>query len=125
MGAGLDRFIVKPPHNWAGSYGRGDEEALSRRLAPCTFPWFALVVFWNGDVVPCPQDYYGELLLGDLRTGTLSGIWRGDKLDELRRDMARLDVDDREPCSHCDMLNRRTFARIPTANLKAFLKEMF
>ncbi len=132
-GVGLDRLVTKPPHNWAGSYdeGRGGTPVPAQpsvraggRITPCTFPWFALVVFWNGDVVACPQDFFGENLVGNLHNRTLSEIWNGDELGRLRREMARGELEGRKACAGCDMLDRRTFMRIPVANLKTFLKEM-
>jgi radical SAM protein with 4Fe4S-binding SPASM domain len=124
-GLPLDRFIVKRPHNWAGTYAPGDPRAAGRPrgYSPCTFPWYSMVVFWDGTVTPCPQDWYGELYLGDLKRQTLREVWNGPAMTELRKKMTAQDVQCLVPCNQCDMLWRPTFLGLPTNNLKDFLKE--
>ncbi len=121
----LDRFIVKRPHNWAGTYAPGDPRAAGRprRYSPCTFPWYSMVIFWDGTVSPCPQDWYGELYLGDLKRQSLREVWNGPAMAELRKKMQAQDVQCLVPCNQCDMLWRATFLGVPTNNLKDFLKE--
>ena len=71
-GLPLDEVRIKEPHNWAGTVPEG-QGADTRHFVPCTFPWFALVVFWDGTVVTCPQDFYGAYPVGDVRTSTPAG----------------------------------------------------
>lgn len=121
----LDRFIVKRPHNWAGTYAPGDPRAQGkpRRYSPCTFPWYSMVIFWDGTVAPCPQDWYGELYMGDAKRQGLREIWNGPEMVELRKKMQAQDVQCLSPCNQCDMLWRPTFLGVPTTNMKDFLKE--
>jgi len=124
-GLPVDRFIVKRPHNWAGTYAPGDPRTAGRprQYSPCTFPWYSMVVFWDGTVTPCPQDWYGELFLGDLKRQSLREVWNGPTMAELRKKMQAQDVQCLVPCNQCDMLWRPTFLGVPTTNLKDFLKE--
>lgn len=124
-GLPLDRFKVKRPHNWAGTYEEGDPAAAGRprSFSPCTFPWYALVVFWDGLVSPCPQDWYGDLDLGNVKTQTLAEVWNGAKMRDLREKMKTQDVGCLTPCNQCDMLWRPTLLGVPTTHMKAFLKE--
>jgi radical SAM protein with 4Fe4S-binding SPASM domain len=124
-GLPLDRFVVKRPHNWAGTYAEGDPAAAGQAhsYSPCTFPWYALVIFWDGTVSPCPQDWYGDLALGNLRDRSIADVWNGPKMRELRRKMREKAVDDLSPCNQCDMLWRPTLLGVPTTHMKAFLKE--
>ncbi|MGH7589784.1 MAG: SPASM domain-containing protein, partial [Gemmatimonadota bacterium] len=78
---------------------------------------------WDGTVSPCPQDWYGELFLGDARRQTLMEIWNGPAMVDLRKKMRTRDVGCLSPCNGCDMLWRDTFLGVPTNNLKDFLKE--
>ncbi|MBI2468927.1 MAG: SPASM domain-containing protein [Candidatus Rokubacteria bacterium] len=124
-GLPLDRFVVKRPHNWAGTYAPGDPrlQGKPRRYSPCTFPWYSMVIFWDGTVTPCPQDWYGELYLGDVKRQSLREIWNGPAMVELRKKMRAQDVGCLTPCNQCDMLWRPTFLGVPTTNMKDFLKE--
>jgi radical SAM protein with 4Fe4S-binding SPASM domain len=122
LAGGLDKFIVKAPHNWAGMVATG-RSGPTRRFTPCTFPWFALAVFADGTVAPCPQDFHGRLAVGNLRSQSVAEIWNGAPLRELRRRMAAGSVDDLLPCAGCDQIRRPTFLGVPTPNLRTFVKE--
>lgn len=125
-GLQLDKFVVRRPHNWAGlvDVGSGGKEGMSRRRrSPCPLLWHALVVFWDGRVLPCPQDFFGVLQLGDLRQRRLMDIWNGDEIRKLRREMAVPESLKRRPCVDCDRILRTTIAGIPTDYLGRFLSE--
>ena len=126
----LNKFVVKSPHNWAGSYsitsnGVKENTAKSEKFSACTFPWFAMVILWNGDISPCPQDFFGHLIMGNLEKSSIGAIWRNGLYNKLRRKMKEREIAEFESCRECDMLRRRTFLHIPVPNLKTFFKEIF
>ena len=121
-GLPLDEVRIKEPHNWAGTVPEG-AGADPRRFVPCTFPWFALVVLWDGTVVTCPQDFYGAYPVGDVRTSSLREIWNGEPLRRLRTDMLAGDVSGYKACAGCDSVRRPTILGVPSPNLKRFLGE--
>jgi radical SAM protein with 4Fe4S-binding SPASM domain len=126
MQLGLDRFIIKEPHNWAGEYSMDHQKSVIGNpdfFVPCTFPWYALVIFFDGTVYPCPQDFFGALRLGDLNQQDLMDIWHGKPLVELRRRMRAGDYKGLLPCESCDMIFRKTFLGIPKSNLRTYLSE--
>jgi radical SAM protein with 4Fe4S-binding SPASM domain len=120
----LDRLIVKEPHNWAGSYDvKGYMPTYyTDYYSPCTFPWYALVIFWNGKVAPCPQDFYGDLDMGDVNKSSIKEIWNAPPMVALRRVMKE-GKGHVSPCSDCDMIKRKTLLGVPTLNMKTFLEE--
>ncbi|MFH1807701.1 MAG: radical SAM protein [Pseudomonadota bacterium] len=84
----------------------GTDPALApdAALAPpffCRAPWRSLVVLWDGRVVPCCYDPEGLAVVGDLRRQSMSEIWRGSVLDELRARLQEGDPDPQGPCVHC------------------------
>ncbi len=116
---GLDKFYVKRPHNWAGN-APGDIDGA--RFIPCTFIHYSLTVLWDGTVCPCPQDWYGTMPIGNVHHQSISDIWNGPELTELRRRMNRRDLDGLL-CHNCDRIFRSAWLGIPTENIKAFLGE--
>lgn len=122
----LDKLYVKEPHNWAGNVG---EKAVETGSPPgpvrssCTFNYYSLTVLWDGRVVPCPQDWYAECVLGDLNRSSLEAIWNGKEMRGIRTRMQSLNVSGLEPCDRCDRIRRRTLLGVPVENLKAFLGE--
>jgi len=118
-GLPLDKVSIRVPHNWGGSYG----EAGGRISSLCTFPWYSLTIFWNGEVVPCPQDFYGNLSVGNIRDSDIRSIWNGDRLVTHRKALIGGRIEDLDPCRCCDMLRRKTFLGAPTNYLTTFLRE--
>jgi radical SAM protein with 4Fe4S-binding SPASM domain len=114
---GLDRFIVKKPHNWAGSVGLKTFETSS--FSACTFPWHALVVLWDGRVGSCPHDFFAEIVYGDIRNSSLEEIFNSSKIQSLRAHMLENRLDALEsPCRTCDSVRRKRIAGIPVDSLK-------
>ena len=120
-GLPLDKFIIRRPHNWGGLVDVSSTRGGT--VTACPLLWHALVVFWDGRVLPCPQDFFGALQLGDANTQRLMDIWNGHELRALRREMARPQSLKRKPCIDCDRLLRPTFAGVPTDYLGRFLSE--
>lgn len=114
----LDKLRIKEAHNWAGKY---NINIAGEHFSACTFLWYALVINWNGKVTPCPQDYYCDLILGDVNAQSIGEIWNGVKIKELRKRMKRKDVRHLTPCEKCDLLKRKSLLGIPFGNIKEFI----
>lgn len=120
-GLPIDRVSIRTPHNWGGSYG---EDLKNEKITSlCTFPWYSVTIFWDGEVIPCPQDFYGNLSMGNVREGGIKKIWRGERLIAHRKALIKGAIEDLDPCSTCDMLGRKTFLGVPTNYLRTFLRE--
>jgi radical SAM protein with 4Fe4S-binding SPASM domain len=118
----LDKFIIRRPHNWGGTVDTITVEGAPHRIA-CPLLWHALVVLWDGRVMPCPQDFFGALEIGDLRKEELTDIWNGKRIRDLRREMSDPRTLARHPCLECDRIVRRTIAGVPVDYLGRFLSE--
>ncbi len=121
-GLPLDRVRVKEMHNWAGEIGGG---AKGRKYSPCTFLWASLIIFWDGAVLPCTQDFFGDLAVGNVKDSTLAGIWNNERMVELREKAVKGDIGNLKPCSGCDRPWRDTFLGVPREYVwKLLLKKM-
>jgi len=123
----LDKFIIKKPHNWAGAYKlKSDNKALHKERNSshsCTFPWYALVILWDGTVVLCPQDFFGENRVGNVNQTSLKEIWNGSAMIEYRKKMKEKNYQEIKTCASCDRLQTKRLFGIPTSYLHAFIKE--
>ena len=117
-GLPLDKVKVKNLHNWAG---RAPELPKKGRYLPCTFLWQALIIFWDGSVLPCTQDFQGESVLGNVGQASLASLWNGRQMVDLRRKIVKGDIAGLSTCSGCDRLWRPQFLGIPTEYLWRFL----
>ena len=119
-GLPLERLVIKPVHNWAGNINVNRKNGGK---AVCPLPWNALTVFWNGDVLACPQDFFGRYILGNIREASLEDIWNGPRMIALRRSLAHHDVKNLPSCSQCDHLYRKGFLGIPQDYLWRFITQ--
>jgi len=121
-GLPLDELVIKEFHNWAGEI---DVKKKGYVRTICAFPWNALIIFWNGDVLPCTQDFFGCYVLGNVRQSTLKEIWNSEKMVFMRKKLAEKDVADLPQCSHCDRLWMKNFFGIPKEYLwKLLIRKM-
>lgn len=122
----LDRFITRNPHNWGGSL---DTQKLlkakkdSSRFIACTFPWYALVVLFNGKVTPCPQDFFGNMVVGDINTMPVDAIFNNEKMQEIRKRFKNKDIENLGICKNCDRCRRETVLGVPKEYLEKFMKD--
>ena len=116
-GLALNKFVVKKPHNWAGSIDLVGKNSKAG-LVPCTFLWHSLVVAWDGKVGPCPHDYMGEIVLGDASRQSLAEIFNCPGLVRLRRQMITGILAQTLPCYRCDSINRPAIFGVPLSSLK-------
>ena len=118
QGLPLERFEIKEMHNWAGEIG---QTRTKRKYSPCTFLWQALVIFWDGSVLPCTQDFHGYYDLGSVKEQSLAQIWNSEKMVRLRQKVLHQDIADLKTCSRCDRLWREQILGVPREYLWKFL----
>ncbi|OGP52156.1 MAG: hypothetical protein A2Y79_12760 [Deltaproteobacteria bacterium RBG_13_43_22] len=121
----LNRVVFRRPHNWGGAISFPSESLLepNRPLFACTFPWYALVVYWDGTVGPCPQDFFARMIVGDLQKNTIVEIWNNPEMQGLREKIRNREYHLLEICRQCDRPRRKAFAGVPREYFKNFLKE--
>jgi radical SAM protein with 4Fe4S-binding SPASM domain len=117
-GLPLDEVKVKRLHNWAGDAGLRPRR---KHYLPCTFLWQALAIFWDGTILPCPQDFFGNYELGNVRESTLAEVWNNDRLVALRQKILARDFEGLPTCAQCDRTWRRQILGVPTEYLGRFL----
>jgi len=109
----------------SGSSRRDRGGAKGRKYSPCTFLWASLIIFWDGAVLPCTQDFFGDLAVGNARDSTLAAIWNNERMVELREKAAKGHIGNLKPCSVCDRPWRDTFLGVPREYIwKLLLKKM-
>lgn len=122
----LDKFTVRDAHNWGGNMElESGYQSIPKgaTYAPCTFPWYALTIFWDGCVVPCPQDFFGEYCIGNVKDSTIAELWNNEKMIVLRKKMKKGDYKDLSPCNTCDRIWRERIFGIPKDYLRSFLSD--
>lgn len=114
----LDSFVMKELHNWAGKIDKGRR---GKKYTACPFPWNALIIYWDGSVLPCTQDFFGEFLVGNVNTSSLQDIWNGEGMRYIREKLATQKIGELKTCSECDRVWREGFFGIPKEYLWKFI----
>lgn len=125
----LDALRIRKPHNWGGDFDTGKVQFNHRRpllgFVPCTFLWYALAISWNGWVVPCPQDFFAKLAIGNIKDNSLIQLWNSENERLLRDKMTRNSYKVLGSCNKCDRLWRKNIMRIPLEEVVPFLRDNF
>ncbi|MFC1809141.1 radical SAM/SPASM domain-containing protein [Candidatus Omnitrophota bacterium] len=115
--AGVDEIITKKEYTWVT---HDAPEIIERTYSVCTFPWYAMVICWDGTVTPCPQDYMACMNMGNVREFSIKDIWNNERYVTLRTSL-QTDVGSLDLCKRCDRLCRKQVAGVPFQYLFSFL----
>jgi len=119
-----DSIRTRRPHNWGGALeSTGRPKVRTNGFMSCTFLWYSLTVLWEGTVLPCPQDFFGRLSLGNVNQTSLTELWNGPLAKILRQSMSGRPSELLEPCRHCDRLFRRQILGVPVEEIKNYLRD--
>jgi radical SAM protein with 4Fe4S-binding SPASM domain len=69
----------------------------------CYYPFYMIVVDYNGDVLLCPHDWNKTLKFGNLKNEKLFDIWNGKVLNSIRERLSNFDRNF-APCKTCDVI---------------------
>ena len=119
---GIDEVVTKKEYAWVTP--TSEILQTERHYSVCTFPWYAMVICWDGTVAPCPQDYMAVLKMGNIQEQSIKEIWNGSAYIKLRRDLI-LNKPFPTVCGKCDRLCRKKFAGLPFQYMVPFLIDNF
>jgi radical SAM protein with 4Fe4S-binding SPASM domain len=121
----LDEIREIIAHNWGGNVELDKKPPNFKLNRSCTFPWYSLTILWDGTVVPCPQDFLGEIELGNINSDSIRTIWNSNEMMSLREKMVTRQYKSLGPCISCDRLQRKTIfgSMVPKQNFLTFISE--
>jgi radical SAM protein with 4Fe4S-binding SPASM domain len=87
------------------SYRDANEEGIQELplKEQCYYPFYMILVDYNGDVLLCPHDWKKSIKFGNLNQESLFDIWDGKVLKTIRHRLAKKDRNF-SPCKECDVL---------------------
>jgi radical SAM protein with 4Fe4S-binding SPASM domain len=68
----------------------------------CYYPFYHMMVDFNGDVMPCPHDWQKKGIIGNLNHNSIMEVWTGKKEEFLRRNLSNSNRNI-DPCKECDV----------------------
>ena len=124
----FDRVVIRTPHNVGGNVhlsGVQGYRISNTHYFPCSFPWYSLAIHWNGNVCPCPRDFMGDMILGNVSTRNIADIWNDEKMLRVRRCVLTRKFANQICCNNCDHVYRyqSSFAGIPIGYIPSLFKD--
>lgn len=109
---GVDHTLWLPPTNWTGSL-RSPQGSVNNPLPLpitelCKYPWTVLAVDWDGEVIACCEDFNSKNSLGNVNSESLKSIWKGEKINILRKALRTKNrdlIEERTGCKNCSKLS--------------------
>ena len=97
-------------HAWIHSiYPNAFRGKLERRASRaffghCPLPFSVASILHNGDVLMCVHDWARKEIVGNVRDNTLSEVWNGERMREIRALISKRQYDSIAACRDCGLL---------------------
>lgn len=69
---------------------------------PCYFPFYKMMIDYNGDVLICSNDWKKEAPVGNIANQSILDIWISEKFLKIREKLSKSDRN-YKPCKTCDV----------------------
>jgi radical SAM protein with 4Fe4S-binding SPASM domain len=86
--------------NRAGVVTIGNQEMVDLKK-PCNYPFYSMMVDWNGDVMLCVQDWNKKVKMGNIAMSSLVDVWNSKSYTKYRRNLAK-SRRVLSPCKECN-----------------------
>ena len=99
-----DIVYVNHYNTWTGIFPDRNtpKVKLNKFMAPCKNPWKEMIVNYNGSVAFCCMDFNSTIVIGNIMEQTIEEIWRGEKMEKLRRLHLQGRYNEIPICSRCN-----------------------
>jgi len=119
---GVDEVVTKHEYTWVTPCSEKPRKEHSYNI--CTFPWYAMVICWDGTVTPCPQDFMAVLNMGNIQEHSIQEVWNSKAYIELRQDLIMNKLIP-AACAKCDRLCRKQVVGLPLQYIIPFFIDIF
>jgi len=113
----LETIQIRKPSTWGGVFNgtkKFTPKKLSKTFSPCSYLWGSLGVLWDGRVVACCSDFFGQNVFGNIQTDSLKNIWNNKKIINFRKAMINKNyLKYNSSCKNCDSLWEKKILGMP------------
>jgi radical SAM protein with 4Fe4S-binding SPASM domain len=100
----FDEAIRVPPTSGLRALLGGATRGASRAwLGHCPIPFASASILHNGDVLMCTHDWAREETIGNVTNATLSDIWNGERMREIRALISQRKYEAVPACRACSL----------------------
>lgn len=95
---------IRKTHNYSGII-KNDYTSLfpEKNRYPCYHLWFSPAISWDGKLLLCCNDWNYFEVLGDISKESISSIWQGGRIKELRKLHLKMNFNRIPLCEKCNV----------------------
>ncbi len=116
----LDSVQARKPSTWGSFLADTDkyvpiELEKTHGYSPCSYLWSSLHILWDGRIVACTSDFFGDNVLGKFPEQSLKEIWNGKLMKNFRQ--AMIDgsyLKYNKNCKDCDAIWEKRILGLPS-----------
>ena len=98
-----DKIIIRDRRvQVLGECNRGGTLNQAQLQSPCYYPFYMLMVDWNGDCFACCQDWQRHKKIGNLAFQSVSEVWNSQQVNKIRK-MLKHEGRVEYPCKICNV----------------------
>lgn len=113
----LTTIQIRKPSTWGNVFSNTKKfipKKLSNTFSPCSYLWGSLGILWDGKVVACCSDFFGQNILGNVNDDSIKTIWNNKKIINFRKAMInKTYLKHNSSCNNCDSLWEKRIFGIP------------
>ncbi|MBI3181945.1 MAG: radical SAM protein [Myxococcales bacterium] len=86
------------------------KDLAKKLLGCCPYPFIQMSVLASGKTLLCTHDWARREIIGDVARQSISEVWNGEHMREIRLKLLAGRSDELEACRRCDVFESATFA---------------
>jgi len=94
---------IRPTEEELGPAHRLGRAAFRRWIGHCPIPFSTTNILHDGSMLLCVHDWNRNEILGNVRDSTISELWNGERMKELRRLVSQRRYDQVPSCQGCSL----------------------
>lgn len=114
----LESIQTRKPSTWGAVFDKTKKfipKKLSKIYSPCSYLWGSLGILWDGRVVACCSDFFGQNIFGNVKNDSLKSIWNNQKIINFRKAMInKTYLKHNSFCQSCDSLWEKRILGMPS-----------
>mgnify|MGYP000909550093 CR=1 FL=1 len=114
----LNSIQTRKPSTWGGVFKNTKKfipKKLSKVYSPCSYLWGSMGILWDGRVVACCSDFFGQNIFGNVNNEEIKSIWNNQKIINFRKAMInKTYLKHNSYCQSCDSLWEKRILGMPS-----------
>ncbi|MBT5502732.1 radical SAM protein [Candidatus Falkowbacteria bacterium] len=113
----IDCIQMRRPSTWGNFLSDTDKfeaKELGKEFSPCSYLWSSMHIQWDGHLIACTSDFFGDNKLGKFPEHNLKQLWNSDQMVAFRESMLNNTyLSYNKNCEKCDSIWEKQILSFP------------